>query len=110
MRQEIVAAYNVEIFIAGPIDIARVVCQNYCDEVSLCVTVTPTDYIYKGGQEQGIIVGLINYGRFPASDWTVLKHAVDLGHLLMEEMNQGSFTVQDGRVGYWYSRRPLDQR
>lgn len=109
MRQEIVTSYKAEIFIAGPIDVARSSCRKYCDEVGLCVTVTPTDYIYTGGQEQGVIIGLINYGRFPASTETILKHAVDLGHLLMEDMNQQSFTVQDGRVGYWHSKRTEDQ-
>ena len=41
------------------------VCQEYVDSVGLCVTVTPTQYVYTGGTERGAIVGLINYPRFP---------------------------------------------
>ncbi len=56
----------VSIFIAGDYDKAHEICRAHCDAVGLCVTVTATSYIYTGGEEAGVIVGLINYPRFPS--------------------------------------------
>ena len=35
--------------------------QKYCDEVGLCVTVTDTWFIYKDGNEPGLIIGFISF-------------------------------------------------
>lgn len=64
------------------------VCQGYCDERGLCVTVTPTTFIYTNGQEPGAAVGLINYPRFPADGAEIKEHAVKLAHLLKEAVGQ----------------------
>jgi ferredoxin len=53
------------------IEDAYKICQDYCDTVGLCVTVTPTKYIYKNGEEDGIIIGLINYPRFPSTPFDI---------------------------------------
>lgn len=57
-------------------------CQNYCSEVGLCVTITPTTYIYKGGSEAGAIIGLINYPRFPKEPHEIRQLALDLAEKL----------------------------
>lgn len=74
---------------------AEAVCSNYCDEVGLCVTVTPTQYIYVNGQEPGCIVGLIHYPRFahkcPA---VVIKdHALKLANRLLLALGQQRVSV-----------------
>ena len=53
-------------------------CQDYCTDVGLCVTVTKTKYVYKGGKESGVIIGLMNYPRFPTSRRKLRKHAYEL--------------------------------
>jgi hypothetical protein len=58
------ASYPVSVFMAGDIAAAVDYARQYCDEHGLCVTVTPTIYVYTGGQEVGLAVGLINYPRF----------------------------------------------
>jgi hypothetical protein len=59
----------------------------------LGVTVTPTDYIYTGGGEAGVIVEIINYPRFPSEPADITQTAVDLGMTLMHKLYQRSFSV-----------------
>ena len=59
----------------------------------LCVTVTPTEYIYTGGQESGVIVELINYPRFPSHPQEIYEHAIDLAEELRAECCQQSYTI-----------------
>lgn len=95
-----------DIFIAGDIEQAKQACREYCFDVGLCVTVEPISYIYTGGEEAGVRVGLINYPRFPADDASIHKKAAALGHLLMERLCQHSFSVVGPEQTEWYSRRP----
>ena len=69
------------------------ICQVHCDVGGLCVTVTPTTFIYKGGRECGAIIGAINYPRFPVSIEEVKGKAVILARLLMKEFNQERCSV-----------------
>ena len=71
----------------------ELVCQKYCDEVGLCVTVTPTKYIYKSGNEPGAIIGLINYPRFPKSSDEIDQHMADIAVLLMPKLHQKRCTI-----------------
>ena len=58
---------NLATGIEADISAIETECQIICNRVGLCVTVTPTKYIYTGGCENGAIVGLINYPIFPGS-------------------------------------------
>lgn len=98
--------YRVEIFVAGDVAEARRVCREYCMKFGLCVTVEPTAYIYTGGEEIGVRVGLINYPRFPASPEKIKEHAVLLGYALREMLFQWSFTIVTPDETTWYSVRP----
>lgn len=75
------------------IDEARGVARAYCDAVGLCVTVTPTEYIYTSGGEHGCIVGLINYPRFPSTPEQIKGHALALGEQLRVALGQFKVTV-----------------
>ena len=57
-----------DIFIAGDGAEARRICRAYCMEVGLCVHVADWDFIYTGGAERGVRVGLINYPRFRTTE------------------------------------------
>lgn len=65
------------------IDMAYALLQARADEGGLCVTVTPTRFIYKNGSEPGIAVGLINYPRFPEESSAIRRKALDLAADLM---------------------------
>jgi ferredoxin len=101
-----VGSYPVNIFIAGDVNYAKNICQKYCIEVGLCVTVTPTDYIYSGGRESGMVIGLINYPRFPAEKEDIFRKAEGLGLLLVEKLGQWSFTIESPTETVFYSNKP----
>jgi hypothetical protein len=68
------------------------ICQEYVEK-GLCVTVTPTHFIYTGGEEPGVCIGLINYPRFPSPPQEILDDAVALAEILMKEMKQFRCTI-----------------
>lgn len=94
-------SYPVSVFVAGKVWEAETICREYCDQVGLCVTVTETNYCYTGGEEAGVIVGLINYPRFPATPAEILAKAEELAHRLIEGLGQRSATVQTPDATYW---------
>ena len=103
-----VESYPVSIFIAGNVRDATDECRRYCEEVGYCVTVTETKYVYRGGDEPGVIVGLINYGRFPAEPEAIFRHARHIADRLCERLQQESYTIQAPDRTLWVSHRPED--
>lgn len=108
MNRAEVASYPVSIFIAGGASDIEDQCRTYCDEVGLCVTCTPTTFIYTGGEEEGYIVGLINYPRFPSDPATIWAHAETLAARLRVEAGQDSYTIQAPDKTVWFSHRSED--
>lgn len=95
-----------DIFIAGDVEQAKQVCREYCFDAGLCVTVKPVTYIYTGGEESGVRVGLINYPRFPSTEGELRVKARDLAETLMRRLCQHSFSIVGPDRTDWYSRRP----
>jgi len=94
--------YEVKIFVGLRIGYSKMInnfqtviniCQNYCNEVCLCVTVTPTTFVYVNGNEPGAIIGLINYPRFPSTEEDVCNKAIKLAEILKEELQQQRVSV-----------------
>jgi hypothetical protein len=75
------------------LDVARNVIQQYVDEFPLCVTLTPTEYIYVKGSEPGFVVGLINYPRFPSTPERITAHAMELGKRLRKACRQFKVSI-----------------
>jgi ferredoxin len=75
------------------IDEVKEICQQYCNEVGLCVTITPTNFIYVNGQEAGCFIGLINYPRFPSTSEDILSKALELAKIFLEEFKQNKVSV-----------------
>ena len=101
-------SYPVSIFIAGDTWQAETSCLNYCDAVGFCVTVTETTYVYTGGEEVGVIVGLINYPRFPKAPAEIWAHAETLAAKLCIDLKQESYTIQAPDKTVWFSHREED--
>ena len=74
--------------------------QQYCNAKKQCVTVTPTRFIYVDGSEPGVIVGFINYPRFPYSTQEVIDRALELGELLRKEFKQFRVSVSTPETTY----------
>lgn len=79
--------------------------QEYCDYVGLCVTVTPTKYIYKNGEEDGIIVGLINYPRFPTTPYDIDTTALDIANKFLNVFNQLRVSIETPETTYMIERQ-----
>ena len=67
--------------------------QKWVDDLGMCVTVTPTNYIYSKGHESGLIVGFINYPRFPCDEFKMKNNALDLASGLMQFCKQMRVSV-----------------
>ena len=55
--------------------------------------VRPTHYLYPGGDEPGVLVGLINYPRFPLTPEAILGHALDIAQQMKERFQQERLSV-----------------
>jgi len=84
---------HTETGIIYPIEMVKEICQKHCDEIGLCVTVTPTEYIYTDGNEPGAEIGLINYPRFPSTPEVVRKRAIELAQILKRKTQQHRVSI-----------------
>jgi hypothetical protein len=86
------------------IDMAREFLHEYVNRVGLCVTLTPTEFIYTGkaiegtehktnAGESGFVVGLINYPRFPVDPSVIREHALTIGKGLLELFKQFKVSI-----------------
>jgi hypothetical protein len=90
-------SFNVQIWVGlreeysdtvHTIDDVRKVCDEWVNEVKDCVTITPTEFRYVDGSEDGVIVGYINYPRFPRTGMAITDRAIALGWRLKKAMKQ----------------------
>lgn len=94
---------NTETGITDPLslELARKFCSNYVNDIGLGVTLTPTEYIYTNGGdpragytgEPGVMIGLINYPRFPSEPSEIRELALELARNLKAEFEQNRVTV-----------------
>ncbi len=96
------------IFIAGDHEKALRARQVHCDQVGLCVTVEPTTYVYTGGAESGVRIGLINYPRFPSTALDIGRRAKAFALILLDALEQESVSVVATDGTTWLSRRSAD--
>lgn len=108
MKQTTCKTHVIKIYIAGDKNLARQVLQEYVMQ-GACVSISDEEYIYKMGNESGIVVNLINYPRFPKEEHELLEQALELANILIEKLYQGSCTVVDySGDSYFISRRKDD--
>ena len=75
-------------------------CQRYCNDVGLGLSFTETIYIYTNGQEPGFIIGLINYPRFPKSEFELLHHAEEIAKELIVIAKQERLSIVTSNYTY----------
>ena len=51
--------------------------QNWVNKIGMCVSVTKTHFLYSNGNEYGLIIGFINYPRFPSDEQTIREKVID---------------------------------
>ena len=97
--------YTVSIWVAGDAREAETICRRYCKENPLCVTVTPTAFVYTGGAETGVLVRLVNYPRFPAPPAVINEHAYALARALRDGLFQHSVMIERPEESVWLTTR-----
>ena len=95
----------VRIYMSGPIEEAKQIIRHACLHEGLCVTIEPTLFIYTGGEEQGFVVGLLNYPRFPASTEHIWRRASEIAHMLLTGLAQHSVLLMTPDMTRWITRR-----
>ena len=98
-------SWTVTLYISGCIAEIRALLAREAAERGACWSVEPTEFIYSGGREQGVVVRRIAYARFPSSADEALRDMVVLGQRIMEATGQGSFSVIGPEKSVFVSRR-----
>lgn len=96
-------------YIAGDVADARRSLRTQCMEDGLCVTVSPTTFVYTGGAEDGVAVGFVNYPRFPTTPGLLQERARVVALRLIEDMSQQSALVVGPVTTEWLTRRKETQ-
>lgn len=106
MQEKRVASFYATIWIAGDAAEAERICRRYCMDVGLCVTVTPTRFIYTGAAEDGVCVRLVNYPRFPVDPDNIRFMADNLADALRNGLSQWSVMIETPVETIWRTTRP----
>ena len=72
----------------------------YVNDVKLCVTINPTEFIYVDGNEPGAMIGLIQYPRFKMEEKEIKEKAIELARIIMKEFKQFRCTVVTSDTTY----------
>lgn len=105
MIVKMVPTYWFRIYISGPQAVAEQVIRKSCLDEGLCVTIEPTKFIYTGGEEAGVVIGLISYPRFPMELAALQARAESLAMILLDEMFQHSVLVMSPDLTKWFTKR-----
>ena len=103
-------SYNVQIWVGlkqtyddnkiHTMDDVRKICDEFVNDIGDCVTITPTEYRYVDGSESGVVVGYIQYPRFPRTEKEIKNRALSLAENLMKGLNQFRVTVTTPNHSY----------
>jgi len=83
------------------------ICQKYVDSIGWSVTVTPTNFLYKNGREEGAIIGIINYPRFPLTTNDIKERVEILAVNLLRDLQQLRLTIVDNSVSLMLENEDL---
>lgn len=102
-------ALGVRLWMAGDYDQAKQVLREHCEANGACFSISPTHYIYSGGEEAGFCINLINYARFPKTMTELTHDAEQIALRLLRRLNQSSYTIEQYNCiepqTFFYSRR-----
>lgn len=90
-----VKTWYATLHIAGNIDVAKAFIQKRILNEGACYQVTPVDYVYSGGCEQGMTIRCIHYPRFVENGpEKLLERLMLLANDLAKELGQKSYTIE----------------
>lgn len=108
MKSETASTYTVLLKMAGDIqDAKRIIrLEVYPPNEGLCVTIDRTLFIYSGGEEEGFVVGFLNYPRFPSEPDALWTRAKNIALKLMSQLGQWSALMVAPDKTEWLNCRP----
>lgn len=109
MKSHAVASYTVRLYMAGDIEIVKQFLRKevYPPNAGLCVTVEKPTYIYTGGgEEEGFVIGFVNYPRFPKATSEIWKRAFDIAYKLITHLGQWSALLVAPDRTEWLTDKP----
>lgn len=109
MHTHLATTFWAKIYMSGPIEPAKQILRADCLREGLCVTVEPTTFIYTGGEEQGYVVGLVNYPRFPSTPEAITARARDLMQKLLAGTYQHSALLMTPSTSEWITLREANK-
>lgn len=101
-------SWVVTLYMGGSVDDVKRLLALRAAKEGACWSVEPTEFIYSGGREQGVIVRQIAYARFPSEVGSAMQDMESLGTWLASETGQGSFSVVGPVESVFVSRRMFD--
>lgn len=103
-----VDTHTIRLFVAGDAgEACRLLRQEcYPPNEGLCVTVTPTTFIYSGGSEVGVEIGFVNYPRFPTTEEELWSRACVVAARLVVGLCQWSALLVGPTKTEWINKRP----
>ncbi len=106
-KTKIGSSFYADIYISGkPWDV-RKICTEYVKR-GACLSLFPCDFIHTDGDEDGFMIRLINYPRFPEKSDDIERSAIELAKELIEACKQLSASVvchPSGNTTYIYDDR-----
>jgi hypothetical protein len=106
MTTSTVDSIVVTIHMAGDLGEAKRLLREICYYAGLCVTISPETFIYTGGEEEGIRIGLVNYPRFPSSLAEIWKRAISMAERLVVDLRQKTALVVGPAETLWITVNP----
>lgn len=103
-------AIVVTVEMAGDLDTAKRWLRKLCYAEGRCVTVTPTTFIYTGGEETGFRIGLVNYPRFPSTLLELETFAMVIARGLLIECCQKTALVTTPETAFFLPLDPPGRR
>lgn len=103
------STFWAKVYLSGSPEIIKQVCRKYCYRMGLCVTLKEVLFIYTGGEEFGVEIGLINYPRFPDTKESLLQKAIELAKLCRDESYQHSYLVMTNEETIWDSTKEQER-
>lgn len=97
---------SIQVFMAGDIAVAKQRLRSMAyNERGMCVTITPTDFIYTGGEEAGFVVGIQNYPRFPSTQKNLGEFAAHVAEELRAVCCQKTALIVGPRWTRWLTQK-----
>jgi len=104
-KQDNIKTWWAFIYIGGNFQTSEMICRKLCFPKGLCVTIEPVKYIFAGGTEDGVRIGMIQYPPFPEKEKALVEKAILVGKEIAEANYQWSFSIITPTENIYLSRR-----